>query len=293
MRSAVLLTVLLLALVGCSSGSEEASGQGIPEGGTLHLAHTSHDEDVALANLTAVVMESLVGYDVTLTETTPAGAIDGVAAGDYAAYQGVWEGGQDALLARNEGDLNILQAWLVGKTRASLAAPAYMGVFRLDEAREAGAEQAFVLEDDAFPLGGVPEAVFEEHGLTPNYYPDMAALWDAAGPLYENEEPFVVFAYAPNWTNLEYDLSYLEGEELLREFNEPHSLSSVGRPGFGFDDPFAYAMLDDLRLTESQLATLELEVQRAETPRAGAVAWADDNASLMASWVYTARQRAG
>lgn len=290
--SLALAFVILAALAasGCSLQTEEVSAE-VPADGALNLAYTPHAEDIAVANLTAVVMEEAAGYDVTLTETTPREAVNGVATGDYDAYQGIWRPAQDDLLAENEGDLNQLQTWLFGKTRASLAAPSYLGIKGMDEAEGAGVKRAFVLEPEAFALRAVPEEVFEKHGIEPSYYPDMASLWEEAGPLYEREEPLVVLAYAPNWTNLEYELDYIEGEELLYDLNVPHDISSVARPGLGNEDPFAFAMLDGLRLSGPQLEDLETYIQEAGGPRPGSEEWAEDNEALMASWVYIARQR--
>lgn len=290
----ILLASLLvfLAFSGCSLQTEEVASETSADE-SLTLAYTRHDEDIAVANLTAVVMEKYAGYDVTLTGTTPRDAMRGVSSGDYDAYQGAWSPVQDRLFSKDEsdGDFDQLKDWLFGKTRAGLAAPAYLRMTSMDEVEKAGIKRAFVLEPEAFALGGVPEAVFEKYGLTPTYYPDMAALWEEAGPLYEREEPFVVFAYSPNWTNLEYELNYLEGEKLLYKFNAPHAIRSVARPGLGIEDPLAYAMLDGLKLTEPQLENLELSIQDAQDPRKGAEDWAAENESLMESWVYEARQR--
>ncbi len=285
----------LLVGVGCSAGGRETSTAGVQADGVLDVAYTRQDENVAVANLTAFVLEEYRGYRVTLTETDPRSAVEGVAAGEYDAYQGLWSPAQDGLLAESEDDLNhlnLLGGWLVGTTRAGLAAPSYLGVRDLASAREAGATRAFVLEDSSFVLGGISQETLAAYGLEPRYYPDMSSLWDEAGPLYRRGEAFVVFAYSPNWTSERYELSYLEGEEQLYRFNEPHSVRSVGRPGLGLDDPFVYAMLDGLRLTQAQVESLELAVLQEEgDPYRGAQAWAEDNSSLVASWVYTAKVR--
>lgn len=275
---------------GCSSGEEKTLSA--TTDGEITLVHTRHEEDVAVSSLTAVVLEDLVGYRVTLAGApSSAETVSGVASGEYDAYQGVWRPAQDDLLDRHEGDLNLLSSWLLAKTRASLAAPAYLDVRSLDEARGAGARLAFVLRKEAFALGEVPEAVFREHGLEPAYFADPSELWREAEPLYRKREPFVVLAYSPSWVNARYELDYLEGESLLREFNEPYGISSVARPGLGVDDPFAYAMLDELRLTEFQAESLQLAVEEADSPEDGAREWSREHEELMRSWVEVARGR--
>ncbi|MGH3087038.1 MAG: glycine betaine ABC transporter substrate-binding protein [Rubrobacteraceae bacterium] len=283
---APLLVVFYLLVAGCSASTGEVTSDSELDR-SLTIAHAGWSESAALANLTKVVFEDELDYEVKLVSTGPEAAFEGVARREFDAFQGIWRPRHNGLISEHEGEINMLGRWLYGETRASLAAPSYMEVRRIEDLEGAG--RALILDPEASAFGEIPGEVFERHDLEPSVFPDSSAMMDEVGRLYEAEEPFVFFAYSPHWMNLRYDFDYLEGAELLENMNRPSTLHSAARAGLGLEDPAAYVLLDSMVLTEYHIESLQLSIHEAQNPREGARDWAEANEALIESWVEAAR----
>lgn len=286
------LIVALMALAACSLSAEEEAPSNPEPNRELTIAHSSWEESAALAYLTEAVLEDELGYEVELEAATPERAFEEVATGEADAFQGIWRPRHNELISAHEGDIDMLGGWLLGTTRASLAAPSYMDIRRMDELEGSGAKKALVLGAGASGVGEIPAEAFEKHGLEPSMYSDSSAMMDEVERLYEAEEPFVMLAYSPHWMNIRYDLDYLEDGEFLEEINRPSTLHSATRSGLSEEDPLAYAFLEEITLTVPQMESLQLEIRNAEDPSEGARAWAAANKHVTGVWVYAARERA-
>jgi glycine betaine/proline transport system substrate-binding protein len=57
------------------------------------------------------------------------------------------------------------------------------------------------------------------------------------------------------------------------------------------DDPVAYAFMDALELTEEQINSLELEINKEkDDPLAGARRWVSENREVVRPWIEAARK---
>lgn len=256
----------------------------------MKLAHFPWEESAALALLTEVVLEEEFGYEVEVEEARPGEALEAVSAGEADALQGIWRPAQNDLLARHEGELDMLGQSLLGTTRSSLAAPSYMNVRELGELSGAGTKALF-LEEGASGVGTVPGEVFERHDLEPSAYAEAGTMLEEAERLYEAGEPFVVLAYSPHRMNLRFDLDYLEGGRLLEEVNRPSTLHSAARSGLEGEDSLAHAFLSEMKLTVPQVESLELAAHEAEDPSDGVRDWAASHGHVTGVWVRAAADR--
>lgn len=296
-RYARLLPLLsvLVALLSCAlaSGCGDRPGFAAPRQEELTIGYTNWAESVAMANLTKVVLEDELGYEVELRREEPDEVLRGVASGELDAFQDLWFPTHQDRLREVEGRVKVLNPWLIGVTRQSLAVPAYTGVRRLDRLGATGAEKVFGTVPGGAPVE-IPEGFLAAHPLEAEMdYEDIASMLDEADRLYEQERPFVFIAYAPHWMNEEYELDYLEpsGDE-LSELVQPARLHSVVREGLAADDPLVYAFVDAILLAGYQVVALEQEIRRAESPEQGARAWAEKNPELIETWIQTAKNRA-
>lgn len=286
----ILLALLFFAAAGCSApGAGDAPPDAsLEEGRKLTIAHSPWEESHSLALLTEAVLEEEFEYGAVLEETSPEAAFEALASGEADVFQGIWLPVHDGLAAANGDEIDILGGWLFGTTRASLAAPSYMDIRRMDELD--GTEAALVLEGGASGVGEIPAEIFERHGLEPSVHPDTKSMMDEAESLYGAGEPFVMLAYSPHWMNLEYDLDYLEGG-LLEGMNRPATLHSAARGGLSDEAPLAHALLEEMTLTVPQMESLQLAVHDSEDPSEAAREWAESNGHVVGVWVYYARER--
>jgi glycine betaine/proline transport system substrate-binding protein len=102
----------------------------------------------------------------------------------------------------------------------------------------------------------------------------------------------VMLAYSPHWMNLEYELDYLEGGDLLESVNRPQTLHSAASLSLADEEPLARAFLGEVSLTENQIESLQLSIREAENPPEGARAWAATNDSVVRLWTSAARESA-
>ncbi|MEW6635553.1 MAG: glycine betaine ABC transporter substrate-binding protein [Actinomycetota bacterium] len=286
---------LPVAVMSCSlaAGCQEESGFAAPRQDDLTIGYVEWDESVALANLTKVVLEDELGYEVELRREAPDEVLHGVASGELDAFQDLWLPTHDDRLREVEGEVKVLNPWLIGTTRQSLAVPSYVGVRRLDRLGTTGAEEVFGTVPGGAPVE-IPEEFLAAYPLDKRLeHESVEAMLADADRLYQKGEPFVFIAYAPHWMNDEYELNYLEpSDDELSGLVQPARLHPVARRGLAADDPFAYAFLDAILLASHQVVALEQQIRAAEGPEEGARAWAQKNSELVETWIQTAKNRA-
>jgi glycine betaine/proline transport system substrate-binding protein len=289
------LVTLLLAVVsgllaaGC--GDEGSADRARPSGERLTIGYVEWDESIAVSNLTKVLLEELGYEQVELRRGEPEAIIRGVASGDLDAFQGVWMPNHEPLLKSLMGDeVALLNPWLIGPTRSSLAAPAYMGVRSLDELENAGVQKMIGVEPGAAPVES--PTLPSSYSLERNLYPNTSAMLSEIDRLYEAKVPFVFLAYSPHWMNEEFEFDYIEDpNQALGDLTQPAWPQMVVRKDLREDDPLAYAALDVVLLPEHQVHDLELTIRGAKSPQEGAKAWARDNDELMQAWIEAAKAR--
>ncbi len=286
------LLAVVTGLLAAGCGDEGSADLARPSGERLAIGYVEWDESIALSNLTKVLLEEL-GYEkVELRRGEPEAIIRGVASGDLDAYQGVWMPNHEPPLKGLMGDeVALLNPWLIGTTRSSLAAPAYMGVRSLDELENAGVQKMIGVEPGAAPVES--PTLPSSYSLERDLYPNTSAMLSEVDRLYEAKEPFVFIAYSPHWMNELYEFDYIEDpNRALGDLTQPAWLQMVVRKDLREEDPLAYALLDVILMTEHQVHDLELTIRDAKNPQVGAKAWARDNEDLIQGWIEAAKARA-
>jgi glycine betaine/proline transport system substrate-binding protein len=256
------------------------------------------DDNVAISSLTKVLLEERMNYrEVELRDVEPEAAFQGVADGQLDALLAVRLPDQTAALEEVADDVATMNSWLVGTTRSSLAAPAYMDARTLEEARAAGASRALVIRPGGAPIGAlsedaVPADTLRDYGLEEDSgYPDASAMLEEVDRLYEEREPFLFVAWTPHWMNERYEFNYIEDHEVLDDLTRPARPHMIARKDLIETDPLAHALIDAIVMTEYQATSLQLAIQDADDPEEGARAWARDNKKLTNGWIENARDR--
>ncbi|HKH37791.1 MAG TPA: glycine betaine ABC transporter substrate-binding protein, partial [Rubrobacter sp.] len=160
-RLAAILALLVLvafALTGCG---------GLGQGKRLLLANIGWDENVAVSNLTKVLLEEELGYErveISTSEDLDATYRD-VARGELDAFQDVWLPNQEALLDQIAEDVGHLDPWFLGETKQGMAVPAYMDVKSIEELNGTDAEFIFGIEPSSVMMRWVGKEVVPAYGL--------------------------------------------------------------------------------------------------------------------------------
>jgi len=304
----LLVVVLALAVAafvaGCGGGG---GGSAQSESKTLTLGDIGWTEDVAVDNLTKVVLEEDLGYKEVELKTLDVGLLfEGVAGGDLDAFQDVWMPNHEQLLAEVENDVEHLDPWYDGQTTFGLAVPTYMeGVNSIADLNESGAEKIIGIEPGAVISEKVEKNVIPDYNLTLEHEPSStAAMLAEVERLYKDKEPFVFPPWCPNpmcgkVTGAQgtrdfpgkFDFRYLEDPKNSQgNLDQPAKISAIVNEDLPDDDPVAYAFINNIRLNDVELVALENEIENAETPVAGTKAWLEDNRDVVQPAIDAAKK---
>jgi glycine betaine/proline transport system substrate-binding protein len=285
-RLAAILALVLgaLALTGCS---------GLGQGKGLLLANIGWDENVAVANLTKVLLEDELDYervDIDTNEDLDA-TYRRVASGELDAFQDVWLPNQEALLDQVAEEVEHLDPWFLGETKQGMAVPAYMDVRSIAELNGTDAKLILGIEPSSVMLQEVGEAVIPAYGLKQELVAaPTAGMLSEVERLYAFREEFIFLAWSPHWMNQRYKIRYLEDpKDAMGPTNDPAECSTIVRGDLREDDPVAYAFMDALELTEEQINGLETVINDEDDPLAGARRWASENRKVVRPWIEAAR----
>jgi glycine betaine/proline transport system substrate-binding protein len=147
-----------LALTGCGGLGQDVG---------LRLANIGWDENVAVSNLTKVLLEDELDYESVKIRTQE--DLDStyreVASGELDAFQEAWLPNQEALLERVADDVEQLDPWFLGETKQGMAVPAYMDVRSIDQLNGTDAKFIFGIEPSSVMMQEVGEEVIPAYGL--------------------------------------------------------------------------------------------------------------------------------
>jgi glycine betaine/proline transport system substrate-binding protein len=283
-RLAAILALVLGTLTGCG-------GLGQDKG--LLLANIGWDENVAVSNLTKVLLENELGYETVEIRTQDDLDVTyrDVASGEVDAFQDVWLPNQQALLDRVAEEVEHLDPWFLGETKQGMAVPAYMDVRSIEELNGTDAEVIWGIESSSVMMRWVGQEVIPAYGLEQELVAaPTAGMLDEVEHLYAFREEFVFLAWSPHWMNQRFDIRYLEDpKDAMGPTNDPAECSTIVRGGLREGEPVAYAFMDALELTEAQINDLESVINKEEDPLAGARRWASENREVVRPWIEAAR----
>jgi glycine betaine/proline transport system substrate-binding protein len=260
--AAILALVLgAFALAGCG---------GLGQGKGLLLANIGWDENVAVSNLTKVLLEDELGYESVeiRTQDNLDATYRDVASGELDAFQDVWLPNQEALLDQVAEEVEHLDPWFLGETKQGMAVPAYMDVKSIPQLNGTDAQFIWGIEPTSVMLQEVGEEVIPAYGLKQKLVAaPTAGMLAEVERLYAFREEFVFLAWSPHWMNQRYKIRYLEDpKDAMGPTNDPAECSTIVRGDLREDDPVAYAFMDALELTEKQINDLEYMINKEDDP---------------------------
>jgi glycine betaine/proline transport system substrate-binding protein len=283
---ATILALVLgsLTLTGCGSLGQNKG---------LLLANIGWDENVAVSNLTKVLLEDELGYERVEIDTNE--DLDAtyrrVASGEVDAFQDVWLPNQQALLDEVQEDVKHLDPWFLGKTKQGMAVPAYMEVKSIPQLNSTDAQFIWGIEPTSVMLQEVGQEVIPAYGLKQELVTaPTAGMLSEVERLYSFKEEFVFLAWSPHWMNQRFEIRYLKDpKDAMGPTNDPAECSTIVRGDLRERDPEAYAFMNALELTEEQINDLESVINAEEDPLEGARRWASENGEVVRPWIEAAR----
>ena len=283
--AAILALVLgALTLTGCG---------GLGQNKGLLLANIGWDENVAVSNLTKVLLEDELGYETVeiRTQDNLNATYRDVASGELDAFQDVWIPNQEAKLDQVAEEVEHLDPWFLGETKQGMAVPAYMDVRSIAELNGTDAKFILGIEPSSVMMQWVGGEVIPAYGLEQKLVAaPTAGMLEEVERLYTFRDNFVFLAWSPHWMNQRFDIRYLEDpKDAMGPTNDPAECSTIVRRDLQEADPVAYAFMNALELTEEQINGLETVINDEDDPLAGARRWASENREVVRPWLEAAR----
>jgi glycine betaine/proline transport system substrate-binding protein len=295
-RGGRLLRAKLLAL-SLVLGALAAGCAGSMQNEELVIGDIGWDENIAIANLTKVLLEDDLGYDeVRLKQTDSVRDLfQGVSTGEMNAFQDVWMPQQKVYLGEVEDQVEQLDSWYRGTTRYSIATPSYMGITSIDQLNGTGATEILGIEPDVDIMEAIPDSVIPEYGLEQRLVQSSTqGMLAEVDNRYDNREEFAFVAWSPHWMNQRYDFEYLDDPKgALGDLTQSAEILTIVDEDLPDDDPVAYAFMDALTLDEEQLNDLESTINELGDPLEGARRWARENPDIVEPWVEAAERARG
>ena len=282
----------LLAVILALAVSTFAAGCGsFKQNKELKLGNIGWDENVAIANLTKVLLEDELGYENVELRTLDVGPLyDGVGNGDLHAFQDVWLPAHSEYVAGVEDNAELLGSWFQGTTKFGIAVPSYMNIASLEELNDTKVDLILGIEPGAVSMTKIPEEVMPAYGLKQKLVeaPTEGMLAEVDSR-YNTWEEFAFIAWSPHWMNQRYDLRYLEDpKDAFEEVDDTLDLSTIVNVDLKKDDPVAYEFLAALTLDEEQINAMEDEVNTARDPQTGVRNWLENNRDVVQPWIDAA-----
>ena len=287
--SGALAGASLLGVAGCgSSGGGSASK-------SLTLGSIGWDENIAVSNLTKVVLGDEMGYDVQLKGPLDLGPMfQGLSSGDLQAFQDVWLPNHEQYLNKPQikPRVEVLKPWYQGTTKFGITVLSYMeGITSIADLPKAGTDEITGIEPGAAFMPVV------EDDVIPAYNLDMKLVTSStAGMLAEVQkknaakEPIVFTGWSPHWMNLKYNIVYLDDpKDAQGAFDDPSKITCAINKDLKTDDPAAYTYLKNISLNEDQINEIEAEINKAGEEK-GARAWYKKNKDVVKPWLDAAKK---
>jgi glycine betaine/proline transport system substrate-binding protein len=280
---AAILALAVGALVaGCGSSSQNKE---------LALGDIGWDENVAVANLTKLLLENELGCENVELRTLDVGPLyQSVGNGDLDAFQDVWLPAHNDYVAGVKGKAELLGTWFLGTTKFGIAVPSYMNITSLEELNHTNADLILGIEPGAVSMTKIPEEVMPAYGLKQKLVeaPTEGMLAEV-NVRYKAGEEFAFIGWSPHWMNQRYDIRYLEDpKDAFEEVDDTADLSTIVNVDLKEEDPVAYAFLATLTLDEEQVDAMEYEINTAGDPQTGVRTWLENNRDVVQPWIDAA-----
>ncbi|WP_069814182.1 ABC transporter permease/substrate binding protein [Streptomyces sp. TP-A0874] len=241
------------------------AGKNQGKGKTVKLGYFPWDEAIATTHLWENILEDN-GYKPDVKQLDPGPLYAALAQGQMDAQFDAWLPTTHDPYWKKYGDqMEDLGSWY-GPTSLELTVPSYVkGIDSLEDLKGQGKKfngKIIGIESSAGMMGTLNKKVLKEYGLEGEYEVVSSSTSSMLSQLkrsIDKKEPVVVTLWSPHWAYGKYDLKKLEDPK--GAWGEGEKLHTVTRKGFSDDNPELAKWFKNFKLSEKELASLEVEIQ--------------------------------
>ena len=285
------VVVFAFALAGCSNGGNDSQASGSPAPNKeITLAYVAWDSEIASTNVVREVLESKLGYKVTMLQVDAGPMYVGLADGSADAMVAAWLPSThgENYYEPNKDKFEDLGPNLDG-TKTGLTVPAYMDLSAIEDLNNADAGQSLNytitgIEPGAGIMSATAKAI-EEYGLSDwkLLESSSAAMAKVLQDAYAKQEPIVVTGWTPHWMFAEMDLKYLDDPKGV--FGGAEQIHTLVRLGLKDDQPDAYRFLDQFEWTPADMEAVMVDIYGGMSEQEAAKKWVEANADKVDQWI--------
>lgn len=251
----------LLALTGCSAGSDDAGGSS-DDMGTITLGYIpSWTDGLSTAYLLQNQLEQL-GYTVELEELTEAAPLyTGLANGDVDIYPSAWPEVTHAKYMDKYGDKIEDLGTYYDNAKLTIAVPDYVDIDSIEDLKgnaDMFGGQIIGIEPGAGLTGVTQDSMIPEYGLEDEYElvtSSTATMLTTLQNKIDAEEPVVVTLWRPFWANSAFPVKDLEDPK--GAMGDTEGLHFLGTKGFSDEFPEAAEYIAGIKLDDDAYGSLE------------------------------------
>ncbi|WP_460109523.1 ABC transporter permease/substrate binding protein [Streptomyces sp. YKOK-J1] len=263
-----------------------AAKQGKDAGKTVDMGYFPWDEAIASTYLWQNILEDR-GYKPRLKQLDPGPLYSSLAQGQMDVQLDAWlPTTHKAYWDKYGSRLEDLGSWY-GPTSLELTVPSYVkGVDSLADLKGQGKKfggKIIGIEASAGMMGTLNEKVLKAYGLEGEYKVVSSSTSSMLAELdrsIKKKQPVVVTLWSPHWAYGKYDLKKLKDPK--GAWGKGEQIHIVGKKNFSQDFPEFSGWLKKFTLSEKQLASLEVEIQKggAGQEKQSARRWLDSHPGL-------------
>ncbi|MEV6309217.1 ABC transporter permease/substrate binding protein [Streptomyces sp. NPDC051840] len=264
-----------------------AKKQGKDAGKTVNLGYFPWDEAIASTYLWENMLEDR-GYKTSVKQLDPGPLYTGLSQGQLdvqfdswlpTTHKEYWE--------RYKDKLTDLGSWY-GPTSLELTVPSYVkGIDSLEDLKGQGKKfgnKIIGIESSAGMMGILNDKVLKEYGLDGEYKVVSSSTSSMLAELnrsIQKKEPVVTTLWSPHWAYAKHDLKKLKDPK--GAWGKGDEIHTIAKKDFGKDFPELTGWLKDFKLTDTQLSSLEAEIQKggAGNEKESARHWMDANPDVI------------
>ncbi len=274
------LIISLVGMVGCQ-------GDGTDEQ-TANLVYVNWAEGVAYTHLAQAVLQERMGYDCTITSADVGPAYTSIANGDQDAFMETWLPTLHRNYVERYQDDIVDLGHVYEGTQSGLVVPTYVTIDSVSQlnAHSDRFDGEIVGIDAGAGIMQTTEQLIGDYSLDLELLSSSGpAMTSALSRAVSNEEWIVVTGWKPHWMFARWDLKFLK-QDADKMLWKPGNIHIMGRENIRQDKPELARFLENMRLTDVQLADLMLKVRESDSDISEvAHTWMQNNTDVIDTWI--------
>ena len=265
-------------MLGVASVSAQAAG-------SFTLAYVEWSDAIVASNILKTTLEDK-GYTVKMVPLSAAAMWQAIATKEADGMVAAWlPATHAAYYAKLKDKVDLLGPNVEG-AKIGWAVPDYVAINSMDDLKAHSKEfgDKVIGIDPGAGLMKASEKAITEYGLPEKLVEGSdASMVGALKDAYSRKEPIVVTAWTPHWLFATWKMKYLSDPKKV--FGGDESVNTVARQGLDKDDPEAYKILKNFKLSldDEQAVMVENEKPGAD-PVKTAKNWVETHKDKVAAW---------